>query len=319
MKWFLFVFALMVAGFFGAYWWAGKDEISLTNDERAKAPGEFLELTDGKIHYLVRGPSEGPTVVMVHGFSTPHFIFEQNASSLAANGFRVVQFDHFGRGWSDRPSAKYDQEFYERELLELLDGLEIKEPIGLVGLSMGGIITTDFASRYPSRIDRVLLLVPAGLDIAGSDGRRMQLTKSPVLGDWIWRLWGKQTLLGDPQYSEAEIPEMNRLQGDVTEQMLYKGYFPALLSTMRNLQMSDRDDAFVALSETEKPVLAIFGDEDTTIPISAAEKMREIMPAADVRILSEAGHGLNYKDFEIINPWMVEFFNPMLSNRPTTE
>ena len=112
---------------------------------------------------------------------------------------------------------------------------------------------------------------------------------------------------------------MNRLQGDVTEQMLYKGYFPALLSTLRNLQMSDRDDAFVALSETEKPVLAIFGDEDTTIPISAAEKMREIMPTADVRILSEAGHGLNYKDFEIINPWMVEFFNPMLSNRPTTE
>ena len=320
MKWIIAVLVLIAAGMGGSYWWAGKDEIPLSDEARADAPGQVIELTDGKIHYVMRGPESGPKVVMVHGFSTPHFIFEQNASSLAANGFRVIQFDHFGRGWSDRPSAAYDANFYDRALLELLDGLGISEPVGLVGLSMGGVISAEFAARHPERVDRLFLLVPTGLDVNESDSFQMQLTRAPIIGDWIWRVWGKQVLLGDSQYDEGALPEMNRLQGDVTEQMKYKGYFPALLSTIRHLDMTNRDDVFLSLAGQSKPVLAVFGENDTTIPVEAAERLRELMPTADVRVLYDnpekefdADHGLNYKEFEIVNPWLVEFFSPMLA------
>jgi len=101
--------------------------------------------------------------------------------------------------------------------------------------------------------------------------------------------------------------------------MKYKGYFPALLSTIRHLEMSGREDVFVSVAETAKPVMAVFGENDPTIPVAAADTMRRLMPGADVRILfdnpnkdMDADHGLNYKEFEIINPWMVEFFTPML-------
>ena len=86
----------------GTYWWAGKDLKVMDAAARAEAPGDFLQATDGQIHYQARGPEDGNVIVMVHGFSTPAFIFEQNADALSAAGFRVVQFDHFGRGWSDR-------------------------------------------------------------------------------------------------------------------------------------------------------------------------------------------------------------------------
>ena len=100
--------------------------------------------------------------------------------------------------------------------------------------------------------------------------------------------------------------------------------------------MSGREDAYVELAKTARPVQVVFGDRDTTIPpclvwddqISSetgasenndkkctetiAQRMQSIMPSADVRMLSDADHGLNYKDFEIINPWMIEFFSPML-------
>lgn len=317
MKWILIVLVMIGAGLGGAYWWAGKDEVALTDTERAKAPGQFLDTPDGKLHYLLRGPENGPPIVLVHGFSTPHFIYEQNASSLAANGFRVVQFDHFGRGWSDRPKAAYDVDFYDRELLSLLDGLNLTEPVGLVGLSMGGVISAEFAARHPQRVERLFLLVPAGLATSGSDDFRATLTRMPIIGDWIWRVWGKQVLLGDPQYSEDTLPEMNRLQGDVAEQMNYKGYFPALLSTYRNLPMTDRDDTFVQVAETAIPVTAVFGEDDPTIPVAAADRLRALMPAADIRVLAQADHGLNYKDFEIINPWLIEFFSPMLPSPET--
>ena len=316
MKWIIFILVMISASLGGMYWWAGKDEIPLTETDRAQAPGGFIDATDGKLHYLDRGPENAPIIVMVHGFSTPHFIFEQNASSLAANGFRVIQFDHFGRGWSDRPRAAYDAEFYERELLDLLDGLEISEPVGLVGMSMGGVITADFTAKHPARVERLFLLVPTGLEVTGSDSLQTRLAKAPIVGDWLWRVTAKQTLLGDNQYQEEDLPEMNRLQGDITEQMKYKGYFPALHATLRNLEMTDRDEMFVTLAETAIPVIAVFGDSDTTIPVAAADRLRSLMPVADVRILSEAGHGLNYQDFEIVNPWMVEFFSPMLPSTP---
>lgn len=321
MKWFSIIVVLIAALLGGTYWWAGKDEIPLDDNARSTAPGAFMELSDGFIHYLTRGPEDGPVIVMVHGFSTPHFIYEQNASSLAANGFRVVQFDHFGRGWSDRPSAKYDADFYDRTLLEIIDRLELTEPIGLIGLSMGGLISAEFAARHPERVERVVLLVPAGLNLTGGDSLQMQITKTPIIGDWVWRVWGIQVL--KQQFANAEtdsMPEMNRLQGDPTIQLKYTGLSSALLSTIRNLDMSDRDETFAKLAKSKIPVLAVFGENDATIPVEAAEQMRELMPVADVRILYDnpekdydADHGLNYKEFEIINPWLVEFFTPMLS------
>lgn len=312
MKWVVIFLVLIAAALGGAYWWAGKDEIPLTDSERSAAPGQFVELSAGKMHYVARGPETGPIILMVHGFSTPHFIFEQNASSLAANGFRVIQFDHFGRGWSDRPKLNYDADFYDTSLIEFLDALEIKEPVGLVGLSMGGVITAEFTARHPERVERLFLLVPTGLSVSGMDRLQTSLAKSPILGDWLWRVTAKQTLLNDEQMDEDHLPEMNRLQGDLEEQMKYSGYFPALLSTLRHLEMTDRDETFEAVAQTAIPVFAVFGEVDPVIPIEAASQLREIIPSADVRELSGANHQLNYQDFEIINPWMIEFFSTML-------
>jgi hypothetical protein len=64
------------------YWWAGRNLQVLDAEARADAPGAFLEVSGGTLHYLVEGPEDGEIVVMVHGFSTPSFIFEQNAAAL---------------------------------------------------------------------------------------------------------------------------------------------------------------------------------------------------------------------------------------------
>ncbi|MEQ9126282.1 MAG: alpha/beta hydrolase, partial [Alphaproteobacteria bacterium] len=129
-----------------------------------------MQLPGGQIHYQFSGPEDGPLIVMVHGYSTPGFIFDQNAAALREAGFRVLQFDHFGRGWSDRPDTAYDADFYDAELMSLLDTLGISKPVGLVGLSMGGPIVAEFAARHPQRVSKVFLFVPAGFDVSGTIG-----------------------------------------------------------------------------------------------------------------------------------------------------
>ncbi len=308
MKWVLWAIGLLVFAMWASWSVAGSNLKPLDDIERARAPGQFVELPGARIHYRLSGPEGAPVIVMVHGYSTPGFIFDQNAAALREAGFRVLQFDHLGRGWSDRPNSDYDTDFYDWELLTLLDALSITEPAGFVGLSMGGPIVAEFAVRHPERVARVFLFVPAGFDVAGLDGVQAMLIRTPVIGDWIWRMVAMKTITGDPQYDESGLAPENRLQGDVREQMKYKGYGRALLATARNFPLTGRDDTFRALAETGIPVSAVFGDKDPTVLVSSVEKFREALPEADLHVLEDADHGLNYKRHQDVNPVLTGWF-----------
>ncbi|MEZ5999089.1 MAG: alpha/beta hydrolase [Hyphomonas sp.] len=309
MKWILGVLGLAALIFLVTYWWAGKNEKPLTREAQSAAPGDFLEASAGRIHYRVQGPEDGPVVLMVHGYSTPNFIFEQNADALVAAGYRVIRFDHFGRGWSDRPKGPYTVDFYDREVLDVLDGLGITKPVTIVGLSMGGPIVSEFAARHPERVSRVVLLVPAGLDIGGKGGASAALIRTPIIGDWMWRVSAKKILLSDPQYDESALAPENRLQGDVLEQLKYRGYFPALLSTYRTFPMTGREDTFRRLAATGLPVMAIYGTADPTVLISSADKLAALMPEARIIRLDGGTHGLNYQRHAEVNPLLLGFLS----------
>lgn len=309
MKWVLGFIVIVAAGLWGSYLWAGWSLKSYGPAEQSPHGANLTQvLPGGMLYYRWDGPEDGPVVVMVHGFSTPHFIFEQNVEALNAAGFRTLRYDHFGRGWSDRPKLKYDVDFYDATLLGLLDKLEVSQPVGLVGLSMGGPIVAEFAARHPERVEKVFLFVPAGLDTAGADGFSAKLVRTPVIGDWIWRMFGKGILLGDPQYDEAALSPENRLQGDVTVQMSYRGYLDALLSTLRHMPMTGREATFEALAATDIPVMAVYGEVDETVLVSSAEKLRGLMPDANVRIVQGGTHGVSYQRHGEVNPMLVAFF-----------
>ena len=309
MKWGLRVFALIIVLALGAYLWAEARLKPLNETARQNAPGAFATLSDGQLHYRWDGPEDGPVIVLVHGFSTPNFIYQQNVEALNAAGFRTLRFDHFGRGWSDRPKTRYDVDFYDRTLIDLLDHVGVDEPFGLAGLSMGGPIVAEFTARYPERVKQLVLLVPAGLDTAGADGSSAALLRTPLVGDWIWRMFGKSILLGDSQYDETARAPEDRLQGDVTVQLEYRGYLQALLSTFRHMPMAGREETFTRLATTDVPVLAIYGDADATVLVSSAAKLEQILPQGDIRIVEGGEHGLNYQMHTLVSPWLVDWFS----------
>ncbi len=289
--------------------WGRFRETPLTPDIRdARAQGKTVRLGNGAVHYVDRGPADGSVVVMVHGFSTPLFVFEQNAAALTKAGFRVILFDHFGRGWSDRPHGRYDAGFFDRELLDLLDALELSEPVALVGYSMGGIIAATFTARHPERVGHLFLITPAGLELnMPTSGLLAGLINVPLIGDWLWRLRGRSTVLSDPQFDEAALPPDRRLLGDVSEQMAYPGYLPALLATWRNLPMRDRDRIFGEAAATGVPMMAVFGGRDLTIGSASADRLRAVAPQALIEIIADGNHGLNYQMYDVLNPLLIDF------------
>src|SRR5512135_2050203 len=93
----------------------------LDDAARASAGGSFIDLPQGRTHYELTGPADRRPVVLVHGFSVPFFVWDPTFEALAAAGQRVLRYDLFGRGYSDRPHAHYDLAFFARQLGDLLD------------------------------------------------------------------------------------------------------------------------------------------------------------------------------------------------------
>ena len=320
LKFFLGILLLIILAFIASYAFVKLSAKPLNDEARAKAPGSFIALSAGQIHYRWHGPENGAVIIMSHGFSTPNFIFEQNAAALAADGFRVLTYDHFGRGWSDRPRVKYDVDFYDQELLDLTDALGLHEPFGLVGLSMGGPITAEFTARHPERVAKLFLFVPAGFVLGAEPGSASdKLLRTKLVGDMVWRLIGKRILLGDPQYNEADIDPQNRLAGDVSEQMQYAGYFEALLSSYHHLPMHDRDATYARAEAQNIPVHAVFGTDDQTVLIASADRLAKAMPSAQITRLEGGEHGLNYQMNSVTNPMLVNFFSSLKKADPQQE
>ncbi len=282
-----------------------KYEYRILDDEaRAEAPGSFARLSAGVTHYELAGPEDGPPVVLVHGFSVPSYIWDPVFEALSAAGFRVLRYDLFGRGFSDRPEARYDREFFDSQLAELVDALAIPRPLGLAGLSMGGPIAAVFAARRPEQVSRLALLDPAGLPMP--EPLSIKLVKLPVIGEWLMARIGDKVLLGNLA-RDMKTPDEAYIEKFKT-QMQFKGFKRALLATMRSGVLTDASDAFRAVGRRGIPTLLIWGEEDQVVPFLHNEIVRQFIPQAEFHAIPEAGHVPHLERPDVVNPILIDFF-----------
>ena len=114
------------------------ESVELTNSVRDTLPCKYISLSKGVVYYDLQGPKEGEVVVLVHGFSVPQYIWDPTFNYLIKEGFRVLRYGLYGRGFSDRPKVTYNADFFDSQLFELLSTLDlVKQKINIIGLSMG--------------------------------------------------------------------------------------------------------------------------------------------------------------------------------------
>jgi pimeloyl-ACP methyl ester carboxylesterase len=260
---------------------------------RSNAPGQFAQLSQGITHYRWIGPVRGPVAVCVHGLTTPSMVWDAVANGLALMGFRVLVYDLYGRGYSDRAPGLQDQDFFIRQLTDLLDDQGITEDVTFLGYSMGGAIVSAFAARHPERVLRLILLAPAGM---GHDlGKLAKFTRdTPILGDWLMLL---RYPAAHRKGTEAERALPSEVDGIIDYQqaeLAKRGFVPAVLSSLRGMLPHKLEEAHRQISRDGIPVLAIWGREDVVIPISAMGQLAQWNRVARHEVIEGAGHGLTY-------------------------
>lgn len=114
------------------------------------------------IAYREAGPGDGPVVVLLHGLASDADTWDKAFELLAAAGLRVLAVDLLGHGESDKPDSTYLLDDFAESLAEFLDALDIPSAT-LCGHSFGGAIAMFFGTRYPKRVERIVLVSAGGL------------------------------------------------------------------------------------------------------------------------------------------------------------
>jgi pimeloyl-ACP methyl ester carboxylesterase len=243
------------------------------------------------LSYTRQGPADAPVVILVHGFSTPKFVWEQVTPSLLAAGYQLITYDHLGRGFSDRPEGPYDAALYRSELTGLITGLELATPLTLVGYSMGGANVVDFAAANPTQVKQLLLIAPAGYM---RNAESLSPLSTPLLGEWLATVFGKQYARGAIKSEiEAGLAPADMLD-KFDQQAAYSGYTDALLSTLRHFPMADLADRYRIVGETNIPVTAIWGTADKVVPYAGAALMAEDVGQLELITLPDGTHNITY-------------------------
>ncbi len=281
-------------------------ETKTLNDEtRANLPGEFVQLFDGVTHYELGGPADGQPLVLVHGFSVPYFVWDPTFQALTEAGFRVLRYDLFGRGFSDRPGVDYDFDLFDRQLFELVETLEVGKPFALIGLSMGGPIIADFADRHPELVDKLVLIDPGGIPIEAPPTLKLLLL--PGLGELFIGLFGSGSLLKSMAEDFFDPKDIEHIQDRYRIQMQYRGFKRALLSTLRNNILGDSLPLYRRIGDQEISVLLIWGREDRTIPFAHSQAVLDAIPRARFHPIDNAGHIPHYERPEVVIPLLIDF------------
>ena len=280
------------------------DEAARAELLRTGRAARFVRTPQGVLHVRVSGPVGGPVVLLVHGGAVGGQGFANWQRPLADAGFRVVLPDLLGYGYSERPDVPYTREFYTSQLAELLDGLDIRGPVHLVGASLGGTIATAFASTHPDRVRSLALMAPAG-------GGRTDIVPAPlswpVVGDWIFRVLGPAQVRNMIAGSYDHSPARDEMVTWMADQTRYGGFAEGILSTIRHYDSTWQPDPNRAIGRTHLPVLAAWGTEDRVNPYAQAAQLHEWIPQLELFTLPGQGHAITYGQADTVLARVIPF------------
>ena len=288
----------------------------LTDSLRARAAESFIQLSDGICHFEMndspslsgKGPGVRSTVILVHGFSVPYFIWDPTFDFLAKSGFRVLRYDLFGRGLSDRPRVRYNLDLFVRQLGDLLDALKITEPVHLCGLSMGGPIVAAFTEQFPERVAGMILIDPTGTRPIQLS-RLLKIAQAPILAELVFGLAGDEALLRGIASDFFDKKLVDMFIAQYRPQMKIKGFKRAILSSLRENMLGGFPEIYRRVGALEKPTLLLWGRHDATVPFEHSAELRTLLPNAEFHAIENVGHIPHYEKPEEVNPILLKFLS----------
>ncbi len=269
---------------------------------------QYIKVGDINTRFWASG-DEGTIVILLHGIGDAVETWGSNISALAEH-HRVYALDLVGFGHSDKPSIQPSLSFGAQFVSDFMETQHI-ERISLIGNSMGGAISLQFALQFPDKLERLVL--ESGASLGKEITPVFRLFSIPLIGECLTRPshWGTAWLLKQVAHDPALITdEMVELYYQLSS---LPGAQKSFLSAMRvGVNFLGQRPQFVRsildhLGKITRPTLIIWGQQDRIIPVAHAQVARDRIPNAELHILDSCGHGPHFEHPEEYNRLVLEF------------
>jgi pimeloyl-ACP methyl ester carboxylesterase len=239
-------------------------------------------MVDG-IRLRVAEAGQGPALILVHGLTASHAIWELTLAAFA-DRWRVIAPDLPGHGESDKPDAPYTIDFFAGMVRSLARELGVREAV-LAGSSLGGQVVLEVAAWYPTFARALILAAPAvGYSAAMRPvGQALRMLTGPrVLRASLTQLFQQNF------HDRTRIGHVTRRR--ILEERLAAPDFPAFARAVaRSLGGVLTADA-QPLERVTQPVLVVWGREDRLVPLARSERLLRRLPQARLHVLEQCGH-----------------------------
>jgi 3-oxoadipate enol-lactonase len=238
----------------------------------------FAENDGVKIYWEEAGKGEPILLVMGLGWASCMW---HRTRQLLAGKYRVITFDNRGVGRSDVPTGPYPIATMAADAAAVLDAAGVKSA-HLYGISMGGMISQEFALQYPQRVKSLVL----GCTAAGGPAA---LQPAPEVIQVLMRrgmspqeaIEAIDPFIYDSGTSRELIEQDRKLRVE---------WYPTAEGYLGQLQGIMAWEAYSRLAQIAVPTLVMHGENDQLIPAANGKLIAQRLPNAKLVLIPRASH-----------------------------
>ncbi len=255
---------------------------------------------DNKVNYISQG--EGSPVILVHGVAASLYDWVKLSPELVSNGFHTFALDLLGHGGSAKPEdhSLYNIDAVFSHFTNWVNSLRLKQPLYLVGHSLGGYLCLLYSLRYPYQVKRLVLIdpffKPQQLNII-----LHRVLYRPEISARVIRFipeWFINLLLGWDPIDAANFSSEDRLQ--IAND--YKRASPLFVYITQNVP-----DLMGHIPNITVPSLVIWGEKDRTLDPTSFPQLIQALPNACGFLVRRSGHQPHIGQPELVNAQILTF------------
>jgi 2-hydroxymuconate-semialdehyde hydrolase len=262
---------------------------------RIRVPLAQREVAAGTVKTVYLSAGSGPPVVCLHGGGAGAVTWYPSIGALAEH-FHVIAPDLVGYGESDKPKAAYDRPYFAAWLRDLFLALEIPNA-HVVGMSLGGAISLQFALENPEMVEKLVLVDSAALPGKTSFGFLFGLIWSYSFPSVASSRYVSRYLAARPENID---PDFGPYSLQVVKKPGGKNVFPQASAAVSAMPEEE-------LRQIQHQTLIIWGEEDRVFPTTTGEAAAQIMPSARLHRIQDAGHIPFLDQPQVFNELLLQF------------
>ena len=277
-------------------------------------PTHFTQIDGNELAYTKSGNGK-KTLIFIHGLSSNADAWSKNIAELKKD-FTCIAIDLPGYGKSFKTSEVYTPTYFSETVVKLMDRLKIKKAT-IIGHSMGGQSAIKLAVNHPEKLEKLILIAPAGLE-QFSDLEAQMMTA--VMTSKTVQNTSDDQIEKNYAINFYQMPKDVESMIDDRKKIKKADDFVAhTIAIEKSVKGMLEDKVIDNLQNIKTPTLVLLAKEDKLIPnpyLHPTLKIDDIasiakssIKNAEVKMISEAGHFLQYEKSKEVNAEIKAFVN----------